>query len=101
MKEGEWTTPCGPSSQVSLRKEDGSSHDLDVSGFHNHGDRCCPLSVGLWDPFQMVFPWLINGGDPNYLRYLGAHPPSTGDPLWGGPSNLIGKMYGSIFGDFP
>ena len=22
--------------------------------------------------------WLINGDDPNYLRYLGAHPPSKG-----------------------
>ena len=26
-----------------------------------------PLRIGLWDPFQMVFLWLINGGDPNYL----------------------------------
>ena len=26
----------------------------------------------------MAFLWLINGGDPNYLRYLGAHPPSKG-----------------------
>ena len=27
-------------------------------------------------------PWLINGGDPNYLRYLAAHPPSrAGDSL--------------------
>ncbi len=30
-----------------------------------------PLRIGLWDPFQMAFPWLINGGDPNYLRQLG------------------------------
>ena len=33
----------------------------------NHGDRCCPQDLGLWDPFQMAFLWLINGGDPNYL----------------------------------
>ena len=26
-----------------------------------------PLRIGLWDPFQMAFVWLINGGDPNYL----------------------------------
>ena len=26
-----------------------------------------PLTIGLWDPFQMAFLWLINGGDPNYL----------------------------------
>ena len=26
-----------------------------------------PLRMGLWDPFQMAFLWLINGGDPNYL----------------------------------
>ena len=26
----------------------------------------------------MAFLWLINGGDPNYLRYLGAHPPRYG-----------------------
>ena len=23
-----------------------------------------PLRIGLWDPFQMAFLWLINGGDP-------------------------------------
>ena len=23
------------------------------------------------DPFQLAFPWLINGGDPNYLQVLG------------------------------
>ena len=23
--------------------------------------------IGLWDPFQMAFLWLINGGDPNHL----------------------------------
>ncbi len=28
-----------------------------VSGFHNHGDRFRPLRIGLWDPFQMAFPW--------------------------------------------
>ena len=22
----------------------------------------CPLKIGLWGPFQMAFPWLINGG---------------------------------------
>ena len=26
-----------------------------------------PLRIGLWDPFQMAFSWLITGGDPNYL----------------------------------
>ena len=30
-----------------------------------------PLRIGLWDPFQMAFLWLLNGGDPNHLRYLG------------------------------
>ena len=33
----------------------------------NHGDRFRPLRIGLWDPLQMAFSWLINGGDPNYL----------------------------------
>ena len=37
-----------------------------------------PQDLGLWDPFQMAFLRLIHGGDPNYLRYLGAHPPSRG-----------------------
>ena len=23
--------------------------------------------MGLWDPFQTAFPWLVNGGDPNSL----------------------------------
>ncbi len=26
-----------------------------------------PLRIGLWDPFQIPFSWLINGGDPNHL----------------------------------
>ncbi len=26
-----------------------------------------PLFLRLWDPFQMAFSWLINGGDPNHL----------------------------------
>ena len=30
-----------------------------------------PIRIRLWDPFQMAFWWLINGGDPNHLRYLG------------------------------
>ena len=30
-----------------------------------------PLRIGLWDPFQMAFFWLINGGDPNHLQVLG------------------------------
>ena len=31
----------------------------------------CPLRIGLWDPFQMDFKWLVNRGDPNYLQVLG------------------------------
>ena len=34
---------------------------------NNHGDRFRPLRIGLWDPFQLAFPWLINGGDPNHV----------------------------------
>ena len=30
-----------------------------------------PLRIGLWDPFQMAFLWLTNGGDPNHLHPLG------------------------------
>ena len=26
-----------------------------------------PLRIGLWDPFQMAFLWLLNWGDPNHL----------------------------------
>ena len=26
-----------------------------------------PRLLGLRDPFQMAFSWLVNGGDPNYL----------------------------------
>ena len=26
---------------------------------NNHGGRFCPLRIGLWDPFQMVFSWLF------------------------------------------
>ena len=29
------------------------------------------LRIGFWDRFQMAFPWLINGGDPNHLQVLG------------------------------
>ena len=37
------------------------SQDLDM-WLNKHGDRCCPLTIGLWDPFQMASFWLINGG---------------------------------------
>ena len=41
----------------------GSSHLV----VNDHGDRFRPLSVGLWDPFQIgLTPWLINGGDPDH-----------------------------------
>ena len=39
-----------------------------------------PLTGATWDPFQMAFPWLINGGDPitTYVYFLlGADPPSN------------------------
>ena len=26
-----------------------------------------PLRIGLWDPFQIAFLWLVNRGDPNHL----------------------------------
>ena len=46
---------------------------------NNHGDGFRPLRIGLWDPFQMAeLLWLLNGGDPNHLHPLGAHPPSKG-----------------------
>ena len=28
---------------------------------------CCPLRIGLREPFQMAVLWLINAGDPNHL----------------------------------
>ncbi len=28
-----------------------------------------PLRIGLWDPFQMAYRWLIDGGDPNHLLF--------------------------------
>ena len=31
----------------------------------NHGDR--PVRIGLWDPFQMAFLWLLKGGGPDHL----------------------------------
>ena len=42
-----------------------------------HGDRFRPLRIGLWDPFQMEFPLLINGGYDHHLQVMGAHPPSN------------------------
>ena len=45
----------------------GSSHLGYV--VNHHGDRFRPL--GLWDPFQMAFSWLIDGGDPNCFQVLG------------------------------
>ena len=39
----------------------GTGTDGYVVGENHHGDRW------LWDPLQMPFLWLINGGDPNYL----------------------------------
>ena len=42
-----------------------------------------PLRIGLWDPFQMGFAWVINGDNPNHLR------PSWDDP----PSHEGAKMF--------
>ena len=39
---------------------------------NNHGD---PMSVGVWDPFQMAFLWIINGG--YYVLASWDDPPST------------------------
>ena len=36
--------------------------------------------MGLF-PLQMAFSWLINGGDPNYLRPSWDDPPSR-SPIW-------------------
>ena len=33
---------------------------------NDHSDRCCPLRIGLVDPFQMAIHCLYMG-DPNYL----------------------------------
>ena len=38
-------------------------------------------------------PWLINGGDPNYLRYLGSHPPSR---HWGLSTLFAWKIKASL-----
>ena len=46
-----------------------------------------PLTIGLWDPFQMAFSWLINGGDPNHLR-----------PSWDGPPSSPPKKSVDCFG---
>ncbi len=40
-------------------------------GDRNHGDRFRSLFLGLWDPFRMAVSWLVTGGDPNHLRYVG------------------------------
>ena len=51
-----------------------------VSVVNNHGERCCPLRIGLWDHF-LTWPWKWpkkNGGDPNDLvtrMILQAMPP--------------------------
>ena len=47
-----------------------------------------PLRIGLWDPFQMAFLWLMNGGDPNHFKtgmilqvYTGVSK-NKGTPKW-------------------
>ena len=37
----------------------------------NHGDRKSPKDRVVGPLPNGPTPWLINGGDPNYLRYLG------------------------------
>ena len=41
---------------------------------NNHGDHKSSRVVGPLP--NGLYKWLINGGDPNYLQVLGAHPPS-------------------------
>ena len=43
----------------------GSSHDLDT--WLINMVMASPLRIGLWDPFQMAFPWHINEGVSNHL----------------------------------
>ena len=41
---------------------------------NNHGDRCCPLRIGVGVvplPFMAMKMAEIDGGDPNYLQVLG------------------------------
>ena len=61
----------------------GSSHDLEV--VIDHGDRFRPLSIGLWDPFQIT-SMALHVGDPNHLQVLGVHPPSIPATAFCGPS---------------
>ena len=28
-----------------------------------------PIRIGLWDPFQMAFVWLVKGDDPNHSNH--------------------------------
>ena len=44
----------------------GSSQDSFIQVVDNNGCLASPQVLGLWDPFQMAFFWLINGGDPNH-----------------------------------
>ena len=46
-----------------------------------------PNYIRLWDPFQMAVSWLIHGGDPNYLPYLGF----SGDFVFRGASAPLAK----------
>ena len=50
-----------------------------------------PLRIGLWDPFQMAFSWLINGGDPNYSLVLGWSSKYLGNPHVSTPWKLNKK----------
>ena len=46
--------------------------DIQVVGVNNHGDRCCPLRIGLWDYFQMAE---LHGGSTTADR--DTHSPKT------------------------
>ncbi len=51
--------------------------------------------LGLWDPFQMAFLWLINGGDPNHLltgmilQVVNDTPPKTNGGSAGSPEHIF------------
>ena len=62
-----------------MGSQDGS---VRICGLDHHGHRFRPLNGFVGPLINGRTPWLINGGDPNYLvqlriQVLGSHPPST------------------------
>ena len=91
-----WKGSWGEKSWWSLRGDGGWASQVDGDTWLVTTVNKCPLSIGLWDPFQMALVlWLTNGGK-NLTTYIHWEP--ILQVLGGGPQCLHPILVNDISG---